>query len=246
MTHNCLNCNKVITGKFCDNCSQSASTHRFSLTHVFQHDFIHGIFHFDKGFFYTIKELFTRPGHSIREYVQGKRVKHFNYFSTIIILITIGYFMKKWAKVDATVLYDDKKTVEGLLKVLKDYSKITVFLTVPIISIVSYLFFRKSKQNYTENLVLNMYLLCGTLIISLLLTTSLILTDNKDFLISVNYLAAVLTFLYVLIFYYQYFSVFGLKKYKLIIRVIIIAILYLLTKQIINNILNLIGLRYFH
>jgi len=154
--------------------------------------------------------------------------------------------MKKWAKVDATVLYDDKKTVEGLLKVLKDYSKITVFLTVPIISIVSYLFFRKSKQNYTENLVLNMYLLCGTLTISLLLTTSLILTDNKDFLISVNYLAAVLTFLYVLIFYYQYFSVFGLKKYKLIIRVIIIAILYLLTKQIINNILNLIGLRYFH
>jgi len=245
MTNNCLNCNREIVEKFCSNCSQATSTHRFSLSHVFQHDFIHGIFHFDKGFFYTVKELFTRPGHSIREYVQGKRVKHFNYFSTIIILITIGYFLKKWAKVDATVLYEDKKIVEGLLKVLKDYSKITVFLNIPIISFVSYLFFKKSKQNYIENLVLNMYLLCGTLIISLILTISLIFSDNKDFLISVNYLATVLTLLYVVIFYYQYFSVFNLKKYQLIIRVIIIAILYLLIKQITNNILNTIGLKYF-
>lgn len=244
MTHKCLNCNKEISGKFCSNCSQAASTHRFSLSHFFQHDFIHGIFHLDKGFFYTIKELFTRPGHSIREYVQGKRVKHFNYFTTIILLITIGYFMKKWAKVDGSILYDDKKTIEGLLKVLKDYSKITVFLTIPIISFFSYLFFKKSKQNYTENLVLNLYLLCGTLTISLLLTTCLIFSDNKDFLILVNYFASVLTFLYVVIFYYQYFSVFDLKKYKLIIRVIFISILYLVTKQITNDILNIIGLKY--
>lgn len=245
MTTNCLNCNTEISGKFCSNCGQPASTHRFSLAHVFQHDFIHGVFHFDKGFFYTLKELFTRPGHSIREYVQGKRIRHFNYFTTIIILITIGYFMKKWTKVDGTVLYDDKRTVEGLLKILKEYSKITVFLTVPIISFVSFLFFRKSKQNYTENLVLNLYLLCGTLLISLLLTTCFIFTDDKDFLVSVNYFAAVLTFVYVVVFYYQYFSVFGLKKYKLVIRVIIIAVLYLLTKQITNNILNIIGLKYY-
>lgn len=244
MNNKCLNCNNETNGKFCSNCSQTTSTHRFSLSHVFKHDFIHGIFHFDKGFFYTVKELFTRPGHSIREYVQGKRIKHFNYFSTIIILITIGYFIKKWAKVDSTILYEDKKVVEGLLKVLKDYSKITVFLSIPIISIMSYFIFKKSKQNYTENLVLNMYLLCGKLIISLLLTTSFIFSDNKDFLIFVNYLAVVITFLYVTFFYYQYFSVFNFKKYQLIIRVIIIAILYLLTLQITNNVLNIIGLKY--
>ncbi len=246
MTNNCLNCNKEIIDKFCSNCSQATSTHRFSLSHVFQHDFIHGIFHFDKGFFYTIKELFTRPGHSIREYVQGKRVKHFNYFATIILLMTIGYFIKKWTKIDASGLYDDKKTVEGLLKVLKDYSKFAVFLHIPIISILSYLFFKKSKQNYAENVVLNLYMLCGTLIISFVLFSSMIFTDNKDFLVGVNYFAAALTFLYIIIFYYQYFSVFGLKKYQLIIRVIIIAILYLLTKQITNNILNTIGLKYFN
>lgn len=245
MTTNCLNCNRKTIDKFCSHCSQATSTHRFSLSHIFQHDFIHGVLHFDKGFFYTVKELFTRPGHSIREYVQGKRVKHFNYFATIILLMTIGYFIKKWAKIDATGLYDDKKTVEGLLKVLKDYSKFTVFIHIPIISVVSYFFFKKSKQNYTENLVLNLYMLCGTLIISFVMLSSMVFTDSKDFLIGVNYFAAVLTFTYVVIFYYQYFSVFGLKKYKLIIRVIILSVLYLVTKQVTNNILNIIGLKYF-
>ncbi|WP_410478949.1 DUF3667 domain-containing protein [Pedobacter gandavensis] len=245
MTNTCLNCNEVILEKFCSNCSQATSTHRISLKHVFQHDFIHGIFHFDKGFFYTIKELFTRPGHSIREYVQGKRVKHFNSFATIILLLTIGYFIKKWTKFDASVLYDDKETIKGLLKVLKDYSKITVFLSIPIVSIASYLFFKKSKQNYAENLVLNLYLLCGTLTISLIATIFTNFSDNKDYLVSLNYFAIALTFFYVIIFYYQYFSVFDLKKYQLIIRVVIIAVLYLLTKKLMDDSLNIIGLKYF-
>ncbi|MDR6761977.1 magnesium-transporting ATPase (P-type) [Flavobacterium sp. 2755] len=243
MTSNCLNCNQEITGKFCSNCSQAAATHRFSLSHVIKHDFIHGIFHFDKGFFYTIKELFTRPGHSIREYVQGKRAKHYNYFATIILLLAIGYFLKKWTKIEALDLYG-KTEVSGLFKVLKHYSKITIFLHVPIIAFASYLLFKKSRQNYTENLVLNMYLLCGVLTISFILPIFMIFTENKEFLLAVNQFLTVLTFLYVILFYYQYFSTFDWKKYQLIILVIVIAVLYLLTKQVTNNLLNIIGLKY--
>jgi hypothetical protein len=243
MTSNCLNCNKEIIEKFCSNCSQATSTHRFSLSHVFKHDFIHGILHFDKGFFYTIKELFSRPGHSIREYVQGKRAKHFNYFATIILLLTIGYFLKKWAKIETSAVFD-KTLVRGLFKVLKDYSKITAFLHIPIIAFASYLFFKRSKQNYTENIVLNLYLLCGILTISLILPICMIFSGNKDFLVAINVFLTVLTFLYIILFYYQYFSVFDFKKHELIIRVIIIAFLYLLAKQMTNNILNIIGLKY--
>ena len=112
MTTKCLSCNIISEGKFCSNCSQSLSTHRFSFQHVLQHDFIHGVFHFDKGFFYTIKELFTRPGHSTREYIQGKRTKHFNYFTTVIIVMTIGYFIKKWSQLDLVMLSEDKKHIE--------------------------------------------------------------------------------------------------------------------------------------
>lgn len=244
MTNNCLNCNEELVGKYCNNCSQPASTHRFSLSHVFKHDFVHGIFHFDKGFFFTIKELFTRYSHSIREYVQGKRVKHFNYFATVLLLLTIIYFVKKWAKIESSDLFDTN--VKGLLKVQKDYSKITVFLNIPIIAFISFLLFQRSKQNYTENLVLNMYLLCGLTVISLILPICMIFTDNKEFLFIVNYFVTALVFLYIIIFYYQYFSVFNYKKYDLIIRIILISILYMAIKQLINTILNNVGLKYFH
>ncbi|WP_278554826.1 DUF3667 domain-containing protein [Elizabethkingia bruuniana] len=244
MTNNCLNCNEEIAGKFCSNCSQPTSTHRFSLSHVFKHDFVHGIFHFDKGFFFTIKELFTRPGHSIREYVQGKRVKHFNYFATVLLLLAIIYFVKKWTKIESSDLFDNN--VKGLLKVQKDYSKITVFFNIPIIAFISFLLFKRSKQNYTENLVLNMYLLCGLTAISLVLPICMIFTDNKEFLFVVNYFVTVLVFLYIIIFYYQFFSVFNYKKYDLIIRIILISILYMAIKQLINTILNNVGLKYFH
>ncbi|MHC0445389.1 DUF3667 domain-containing protein [Flavobacterium sp. 3-218] len=245
MTSNCLNCNEEIAGKFCSNCSQSASTHRFSLSHVIQHDFIHGIFHFDKGFFYTIKELFTRPGNSIREYVQGKRTKHFNYFATIILLLTIGYFLKKWTKIDTSSIYDQTE-LSGLFKILKDYSKFTVFLHIPIIALGSFLLFKKSKQNYTENLVLNLYLQCGILTISLILPVIMIFTDNRDFLLVVNNFLTVLTFVYLIIFYYHYFSVFNFKKSSLIIRVISMALIFLITKQVMNIVLNTIGQHYLH
>jgi len=243
MTNNCLHCQEQTMGKFCSNCSQPTATHRFSITHVFKHDFIHGIFHLDNGFFYTIKELFTRPGHSVREYIQGKRVKHFNYFATIILLLTIGYFLKKWTIIDASELYD-QTTVGGLFKVLKNYSKVAVFLHIPIIAFASYVLFRKSNQNYAENLVLNLYLLCGVLTISFVLPLVMIFSGDKTFLLWINYYLTILTFAYIIIFYYQYFSVFGLKKYKLIIRVIIVAAIYLATKQLTNNLLNIVGLKY--
>jgi hypothetical protein len=246
MKNNCLNCNENINGKYCSNCSQIASIHRFSLSHFFAHDFVHGIFHFDKGFLFTIKELFTRPGHGIREYVQGKRVKHFNYFATIILLSTIGYFLKKWSKIDVSELFDDKTLIIGYLRILKDYSKFVVFLHIPLISFASYLLFKKSKQNYTENLVLNLFLLCGLTTINFLLPLSMTFSSDKALLILINRSLTYLNFAYIIIFYYQYFFVFGYKKINLIIRIIIIAILYVLTKQITNNILNIIGLKYFH
>lgn len=88
LTHpKCLNCNNQIQNNFCSVCGQKLSTHRYSLQHFFVHDLVHGVFHVDKGFLFTIKELFTRPGHSMREFIEGKRANHFNYFSLVLIIL---------------------------------------------------------------------------------------------------------------------------------------------------------------
>lgn len=97
-------------------------------------------------------------------------------------------------------------------------------------ALASYLLFKKSRQNFTENLVLNLFLLYGILTISAFMQLVMIFTDNRDFLLSLNNFLAVLTIFYVIIFNYQYFSVFDYKKHQIMIRAVIIGILYLTIK----------------
>lgn len=243
--HTCLNCNSRISANFCSNCGQQTSTHRYSLKHFFAHDFIHGIFHFDSGFFYTLKELFTRPGDSIREFVQGKRVRHFNYFTLVVLLLTIIYFLSKWTKVDLTELLN-KESVSGLSKVLRDYSKISNFIIVPINALFSYLIFRKSKQNYTENLILNIFLLAGILVFRFLLYIPMLFSASILLFSFMNITVTLLTFIYIIIFYYQYFKGFSFSKAALIRKVLIIAILIVITKQGVNVLINQVGIHYLH
>ena len=70
---------------FCRNCGVKTPVERINW-HYLVHQVQHGIFHVDGGIIYTIKELFTRPGHSIREYIEGKRARHFKPILMIMIL----------------------------------------------------------------------------------------------------------------------------------------------------------------
>ncbi len=83
----CLNCEHSIAEKYCSCCGQKTSTHRYSLKHFVEHDFVHGVWHVDKGIVFTIKELFTRPGHSVREFILGKE---------LIISVSLHFLYSFW------------------------------------------------------------------------------------------------------------------------------------------------------
>ena len=111
MTTHCKNCNHHLKGNFCSNCGQSANTHDINFGSIV-HEIQHSVFHIDKGILYTTQQLFIRPGHTIREYIEGKRVKHFKPVAYILILSAIytlianvthktAYlenFLKEWQK----------------------------------------------------------------------------------------------------------------------------------------------------
>ena len=146
----CLNCDSDLTTTYCGVCGQKASTHRFSFKEVVVSDFMYGIFHLDKGFFFTIKELLTRPGHSIREYVQGKRARHFSYFTLLVILLTLSFFVSKLAEINIAEIY--QKNGQGVFSEIQDfqrkYPRGFLLVSIPIYSVFSFLFFRKSKLNF--------------------------------------------------------------------------------------------------
>lgn len=241
----CLNCNSEIEHNFCSICGQKTTTHRFSLKHFVVHDFIHGVFHLDKGFLFTIKELFTRPGHSIREYIQGKRVQYFNYFTLFLILLGINHFVQNYSSVNNVELYG-KEIVSGYMTLAENYYKVLKFISIPFWACVVYLFFRKSKQNYLEMLILCMYMMCGMLIIYLIFEIFLIICNDLSVLKAIKRIIDFFTVVYFFWFIYQYFSVFYYKKYSLIVRSLVCTILIILLQWFVLNTINNIGKMYFH
>lgn len=116
----CKNCGQHLhlDQKFCHNCGQNSNTHRINF-HFLIHEVQHGIFHVDKGIFYTIKELFTRPGYTIREYIEGRRQSHFKPVLLIMILGTVSFFLNKLIYNDNDLLINTSDLEE--LKKSKEY-----------------------------------------------------------------------------------------------------------------------------
>jgi hypothetical protein len=106
-TENCLNGANTIAENFCPKCGQKTTARRYSLKHFVEHDLIHGICHVDNGILFTIRELFTRPGHSIREFINGKRVGYFNFVTLLLLILGISHFLGEYAQVKISDLIPD-------------------------------------------------------------------------------------------------------------------------------------------
>lgn len=74
----CANCDRAIDGadqKFCPACGQPTPAHRIDW-HFLGHELEHSVLHMDRGILYTLKNLMLRPGHLIRDYIDGRRADH--------------------------------------------------------------------------------------------------------------------------------------------------------------------------
>jgi hypothetical protein len=70
---NCRNCNAAVTSNFCCDCGRPAHIKRID-GHYIVHEIQH-VLHFEKGIFYTIKELLLKPGPSIHAFITTDRSK---------------------------------------------------------------------------------------------------------------------------------------------------------------------------
>ncbi len=154
----CKNCNTVFEGNFCNNCGQSAKTHKLN-AHFIWHDIQHGLFHFDKGMYYSAKELYSRPGHSIREFIEGKRIHHFKPISLVIVLATIYGLL--YHSFEINLFTTDEKEISKLDMdvnnwMAQHYYWLTL-ATIPIYTLGTFVSFRSQGYNYIEYFVLNTF-----------------------------------------------------------------------------------------
>jgi len=171
MTHHenqCLNCGAPLSAAFCAACGQKASTHRFSLAHIFSHDMIHGIFHLDKGFLFTAKELLVRPGRMTSAYIAGSRNRYFNYFTFLLLLVAVNHFIITSSHFKLSDLYgtpENRSRIDQLQLYLVEHYRQLLLVTIPVFSAFSFLVFRKARMNFAEHLVMNTYRQGGELMV---------------------------------------------------------------------------------
>jgi len=196
MTTNCQNCNTELQGKYCSNCGQSAETHRINV-HYLWHDIQHGLLHVDKGIFFTTRELFTRPGNSIREFLEGKRVKHFKPISLVLVLAGIYGILFHFFKIDMfadyIVVSGSGEKVNQLNNVIQrtgewiaQHYSILALLQIPIFTIGTWLCFKKAGYNFIEHLIINTFLVGQRLILHILTFPLFYFSNGKPMLVTTD------------------------------------------------------------
>lgn len=153
----CKNCETDFNGKYCPICKQSANTNRITW-HELLHQFMDAFFEVDRGFWHTITEMGLRPGRTIRDYLSGKRVYHFNPFLFIIFL---GGMTSVLFSVFQISLLAKKANTESIEKInpVFEHKHFTIIGVVILffLTLTDFIFYRQKKYSLPELLVSNAF-----------------------------------------------------------------------------------------
>jgi Protein of unknown function (DUF3667) len=106
-TAHCKNCNAVLLGRFCANCSQAADVHVPSTLELV-HDLLEGLTHSDSRLWRTLKFLWFKPGRLTQEYVAGRRAAYLPPFRLYLILSIVFFLIASLTHIPGEVIrFDD-------------------------------------------------------------------------------------------------------------------------------------------
>ena len=152
--------------KICQNCGQSEKPKRIDF-HYVKHEVEH-VLHFEKGILFTIKELLTRPGQSIREFIFDDRNRLVKPIIFIIITSLIYTLISRFFHIEDEHLKYTAMEKSAVFKILgwmmANYGYMNI-LAGAFISIWLKVFFKKYDYNFFELLIM----LCFVMGISMLI-----------------------------------------------------------------------------
>lgn len=227
----CKNCGQKFDGNYCNNCGQSSNVEKIDFKYLLN-EVPNSIFQLNRGFLFTVKELFTRPGHSIRYFLNGKRKQYFKPLAFVFLASTLYVISTYWLGKNTilsefisgiTIGLNNDNTTELLstkfLNWLANNHAYATLIFLPFFSLASYLAFIKSKYNYFEHLVLNFYITGQQMIIYLIFSFVLL----KD-----NYLQFIPVILGALFTFWTFYQFFETKKFYAKILLTLITYIYFL------------------
>ncbi|PCJ50579.1 MAG: hypothetical protein COA74_02025 [Gammaproteobacteria bacterium] len=164
----CNHCGSELFDKFCSNCGYPKEPNRINGRYILSE--LRSIIDFEKGIFYTIKELLLRPGSSVQKFISGDRnrlVKPvlFIVICSLVYTIILNLFQFE----DGYVAFSLEKdsAAETIFQLITENYGYANIIIVAFVAFWIKLFFRKHNYNYFEILILVSFLMgVGMLIFS--------------------------------------------------------------------------------
>ena len=163
---NCKNCGtQVEHHNFCPDCGAKKITKRITFANLTE-ELTEKYFNIDNSLIRTIKDLMIKPHDVIDGFINGVRKKYINVISYFLISITLNgltlFSLKKYfnqSVVDLSSIKEDQEWITTFYDILYDYQGISSFAFIPLYAWISKkVFSNYKKYNFTEHIVINMYI----------------------------------------------------------------------------------------
>lgn len=157
-TETCANCDAPLAGEYCADCGQARAL-PLTVKGMFRQGTA-TLFDLDRGFFHTVRALFTRPGQTCRAYVEGHRQPLTGPFKYAFIVITIYAIAINLLAVELNLPGNEARSeVEQQLFFLLNslLSYLTFFVLIPVAAIQR-LLFRASGDSLGDTYAFSLYL----------------------------------------------------------------------------------------
>lgn len=244
---NCKNCHKALkdTQKYCDECGAKVIQNRLTpkvLIKQVNDQFLS----IDNKFLQTFLSLFTKPDDVIDGYIEGTRKKYVGVITYYAISLTVlGFQMfilknlfPEFLEAQGGLFMDgfdlgsqgSEKPPFDFPSFFNNYQGVFFSILMPFIAIGTWLvYLDKRRHNYTEHLVINLYVTSQTIYVSFIIYLLLAAFNIQ------NYLVASILVTPPLIIYgaYVFKKLYGLKFIYSILRYIVAYILYTIVFSII-------------
>jgi len=165
---NCKNCSQTINGNYCSNCGQPVKLKRID-RHYITHEIEH-VLHFERGIFYTIKELLKNPGQNVRNYISDNRSRLVKPIIFIIITSLIYSIINHFFHIeDGYMKFEESKktATSSIFEWIQGHYGYANIMMGVFIAFWAKLFFKKYDYNFFEILILLCFVMgMGMLIFS--------------------------------------------------------------------------------
>lgn len=151
----CRNCGvPFATGqKFCGACGQRTDISPQLTMRELGHDLVHAITHADHSIFALIRALLTRPGHVARDYVAGRRKRHFGPFAFLVITVGLASAVILISGVEWFQPFQHGRAGD----VLQRHVNLVILAQAPLLALFCMALFRREGCSFAEHFVLAAY-----------------------------------------------------------------------------------------